>query len=103
MVDQYKTVAHVQKYFKNRVESLNTNGGGEYVNVYVNLHTQTAADTPQHNLPPYRINLTLVELVWVMPEESGLRVKYWESAIEYVVYIINTSPIQPSSIYRLRK
>lgn len=91
-VSKYKKLAQVEKYFKNGIKRLHTDGGGEYKLVDVYLHTETTPDTPQHNPFAERINRTLVETVRVMLEQAGLSAKYWEYAIEHAAYVKNRLP-----------
>lgn len=91
-VKENKKLIHVQKYFKNGVERLHTDGGGAYKLVDAVLHTETTPDTTQHNPYAERINRELVEPVRVRLEEAGLGAKYWEYAIEHDSYIKNRVP-----------
>lgn len=79
----------VQKYYKNGVEHLHSDGGDEYKNVLVNYYSETTPDTPQHNPFAERTNRTLIEPVRTAVEESGLDAKYWECAIEHAAYVKN--------------
>lgn len=81
VVEEYKKLSPAGKYFKNGVESVHTDGGGEYKTIEVNLHIERTPDTPQHNPFAEHLHRELVELFRVMLEEVGLGAKYWEYAI----------------------
>lgn len=76
LVEEYKKLGHVEKYFKNGVERLHTYGGSENEAIVVNSHTQTTPDMPQHSPFIERVNRTMVEPVRVMLEEASLSATY---------------------------
>lgn len=88
----FKNSGVVRRYFQNGIQRLHTDGGGEYERMEVEEATTTTADTPQHNPFAERINRTLLEPIRVILEQSGLSAKYWEFALDYVVYVKNRLP-----------
>lgn len=87
--EDYKELSHVKKYFPKGVERIHSDGGGEYKNVDVNEHSETTPHTPQHNPFSERYNRTFADPIRSLLEQSGLSSKYWEYALDYVVYVKN--------------
>ena len=85
----YKKCGFVKKYFPRGVQRLHSDGGGEYLKVNVPESSMTTPATPQHNPFAERVNLTLMDPVRVMLEQSGLSSKYWEYALDHTAYIKN--------------
>lgn len=82
----------MKKYFKNGVERLHTDGGGEYKNVEVNEHSDTTPHTPQHNPFSERFDRTFLDPIRTILEQAGLSSRYWEYAMDHVVYVKNRVP-----------
>lgn len=82
----------MKKYFKKGVERFHTDGGGEYENVLVPEHSEKTPHTPQHNPFSERFNRTFFDPIRSILEQAGLSSKYWEYAIDHVVYIKNRLP-----------
>lgn len=56
VVQHYKTLGHVQKYFKEGVERLPSDGAGEYIGVQVSEHTGTTPNNSQPKSFVERVN-----------------------------------------------
>ena len=70
----------IQKYFPRGVQTINTDGGGEFffADDGSPLHTTTAPETPSHNPFAERTNGTVFDHVHTILEESGLSHQHWE-------------------------
>eukprot|EP00171_Calliarthron_tuberculosum_P004578 IDg4578t1 len=90
--ESYKQLEHVQKYFKKGIERVHTDGGGEYSGINIAGHSTTTPHTPQHNPFSERLNRTWLEPVRTILEQSGLSARYWEYAMDHVVFIKNRLP-----------
>lgn len=88
----YSRTPIVEKYFKQGIERLHSDGGGEYQPMSNENSTLTTPDTPQHNPFAERVNRTFMEPVRVILEQAGLSAKYWEYALDHVAYVKNRLP-----------
>lgn len=78
LLEPYKGLWNVCKYFKKGVERLQSDGVVEYVNMKIDLHFETTLDAPLHNQFPDRFNQTLLEPIRFIQEEAVLWAKCWE-------------------------
>ena len=93
-------VERVEVQTGKRVETLRSDGGGEYgskaFKAYLESkgirHEKTNAYTLQENGVAERMNRTLVESACAMLHDTGLPNSYWADAIEYAAHIRNTVP-----------
>ena len=95
---KYKVWAEKQTGFT--IQTLRTDGGGEYINKQFDTYLSilgvnkqvTAAYTPQQNGVAERMNRTLLEATRSMLHASGLPLTYWHHALKTAVYLRNRSP-----------
>jgi transposase InsO family protein len=92
--------ALVEKQFGHQIQRLKTDNGAKYVNNNFTSYCTTQGIQMQHVVPykpqqngvVERKNYTLKEMVNCMIQSKGLRLKYWEKAINYANYIVNCTP-----------
>ena len=95
---QYKVWAEKQTGFE--VQTLRTDGGGEYIsnqfNTYLTIlgiqRQVTTAYTPQQNGVAERMNRMLLEATRAMLHAAGLPLTDWKYALRTAVYLRNRSP-----------
>ena len=85
----YNEASFVKKYFPNGFMRVHSDGGGEYKKVESQDSTETTPETPEHNPFAERLNRTILEPIRVVLEEAGLSRKYWDFALEHVIYVNN--------------
>jgi transposase InsO family protein len=92
--------ALLEKKSGHQIQRLKTYNEGEYVRnnftsycIAHSIQTQHIVPyTPQQNGVAKRNNRTLKEMTSCMIQSHGLRIKYWEEAINYENYIVNHTP-----------
>ncbi|CAL2238106.1 unnamed protein product [Prunus armeniaca] len=90
--------ALVENYFKTKIITLFTDGGGEFVKLKNFLssagisHLITPPHTPQHNGVAERRHRHVVETGLTLLHQASLPLSYWSYAFQTAVYLINRMP-----------
>ena len=90
----------VENQTGNKVKKLRTCNGLEFCNREFNecctnngiTKHRACSETPQQNRIAKRLNITILEKVRCLLNESGLPKKFWVEATSTIVYLINRSP-----------
>jgi len=80
------------KHFKNGVQRIHSDGGGEYVPIEDDdtlTHTRTAPDTPQRNPFVERCNRAVFDLLRTLLTQAGSPKRYCEDAANHAIYVKN--------------
>ena len=92
--------AWAERYTGFSINTLRTDGGGEYIHDQFNRYLLTmgierqvtVARTPQQNGVAERANRTIMEAARAMLHAAGLPLSFWEYAVMAAVYLRNRSP-----------
>jgi transposase InsO family protein len=88
----------VENYFKTKIISLYSDGGGEFQKLKPFLanfgisHLMTPPHTPQHNSIVERRHRHIVETGLTLLHQSDLPLKFWSHAFQTATYLINRLP-----------
>lgn len=89
---EYKKLGQVAKFYPEWVPRLHIHSGGKFPSWIEVEHTDTCPEKLGHNLSCETISRNPIETTRIMLKEIGLSAKYWQYALEHIVYIINKQP-----------